>query len=182
MLSSSKLNSLCDEQNVGIDDLAGHVARGGFDRGAAISALRNWKKGLYKPSPTSEDVDRIAKGLGVSVSEVSEWHACYRYAPSSASKARLVTSLINGRRVQDALDVLKFEHRRAAKMIEKLLKSAIANADENEADIENLYICEARADGAGRRIGTKSWIAKDRGRAHPICKGASHIHVTVTEE
>jgi ribosomal protein L22 len=66
-------------------------------------------------------------------------------------------------------------------MLEKLLKSAIANADEQEADVEKLYICEARVDDAGRRIGTKSWIAKDRGRAHPIFKQACHMYVTVAE-
>jgi large subunit ribosomal protein L22 len=84
--------------------------------------------------------------------------------------------------VQEALDVLKFEHRRAARMVEQVLKSAIANADEAEADVESLYVVEARVDGAGRRIGTKGWIAKDRGRAHPIKKEASHIHVSVSEQ
>jgi large subunit ribosomal protein L22 len=100
----------------------------------------------------------------------------------SARKARLVCQLISGRNVQDALDVLKFTRKRAAEVIRKILESAIANADEQEADVESLYVCEARADGAGRRIGTKTWIAKDRGRAHPIRKEASHIHITVAEE
>ena len=123
-----------------------------------------------------------AVALGVEVNEISQWRATYRYAPSSARKARLIAELISGRPVQDALDVLKFEHRRAASMIRKVLESAVANADEAAADVEHLYINEARVDGAGRRIGTKGWIAKDRGRAHSIRKEASHIHVSVTEE
>jgi len=117
----------------------------------------------------------------VEVSAISEWKSSYRYAPMSPSKVRLVTQLIAGRDVQDALDILKFTPKRAAEAVCKTLKAAIANADEQEADVENLYVSEIHADGAGRRIGTKSWRAKDRGRAHPICKQASHIHVTVTE-
>ena len=93
-----------------------------------------------------------------------------------------LTRLIAGRSVQDALDILKFTRKRAAEIISKVLESAIANADEQEADVERLYVCEARVDEAGRRIGTKRWIAKDRGRAHPIRKQASHIYVAVTEE
>ncbi|MHC5082333.1 MAG: 50S ribosomal protein L22 [Planctomycetota bacterium] len=112
---------------------------------------------------------------------MSEWVSSYRYAPMSASKARLVTQLIAGRDVQDALDLLTFTNKRAAVHVKKVLQSAIASADEQEADVDNLYVCEARVDQAGRRIGTKAWHPKDRGRAHPICKQASHIYVTVSE-
>jgi large subunit ribosomal protein L22 len=182
MLSGSKLKRLCEELEVTVDHLADHLSRGGFDHDEAVSAIRNWQRGLYKPQPTSADVERLATGLGVDESEISEWRSSYKYAPTSPRKARLVTSLIAGRHVQEALDVLKFEHRRAARMVEQVLKSAIANADEAEADVESLYVVEARVDGAGRRIGTKGWIAKDRGRAHPIKKEASHIHVSVSEQ
>jgi large subunit ribosomal protein L22 len=182
MLSGNKLKQSCVKKNMNAGQLAGHVAYGSRNNAKATSAVKNWLKGLYKPVPSTEDVDRLAKGLGVEVGDISEWRATYRYAPSSPTKARLVTDLISGRNVQDALDLLKFEHKRAARMIEKLLASAIANADEQSADVDNLYVSEARVDGAGRRIGTKTWIAKDRGRAHPIKKQASHIHVTVAQE
>ena len=181
MLSSNKLKEVCSERNLGFDQLAGHLAHGSMDQSEALSALKNWQRGLFKPIPTTDDVDRLANGIGVEVKEISEWCSSYKYAPSSPRKARLVSEMIRGRGVQDALDVLKFEHKRAARMIEKVLAAAIASADEQEADVENLYICESRVDGAGRRIGTKSFIAKDRGRAHPIKKQACHIHVTVTE-
>ncbi|HEW79650.1 MAG TPA: 50S ribosomal protein L22 [Phycisphaerales bacterium] len=110
-----------------------------------------------------------------------DWRSSYRYAPGSASKARLVARLIAGRSVQDAMDILKFTRKRAATMIDKVLKSAVADADEQAADVDNLYVSEARVDDAGVRIGTKRWIPKDRGRAHPIRKKACHIHITVTE-
>ena len=164
------------------DELAGHIASGGFSRKAAVAAVKNWRKGLFKPQPTADNVEKLADALNVDVAEVSEWRSSCRYAPSSPTKARLVTDLISGRNAQDALDVLKFEHKRAARMVEKVLASAIASADENAADVDSLYVSEARVDGAGRRIGTKGWIAKDRGRAHPIKKQACHIHIAVAEE
>ena len=182
MLSGSKLKELCQERNVGVDQLAGRIARGGFDRTQALSAVKNWQKELYKPAPGNEDVERMASVLGVSPSDISVWRASCRYAPISPRKARLVTQLIAGRNVQDALDVLKFSPQRAAQMVSKLLKSAMANADEQEADVEKLYVYESRVDGAGRRIGTRAWMPKDRGRAHPIRKEACHIHVTLAEE
>lgn len=163
-------------------DLAKHITRGGLDEKKAFSAVKNWTKNLYKPMPTSADIQSLAQALGVSVSDISEWRSAYKYAPSSPRKARLVTQLIAGRNAQDALDTLKFTSKRAAEMVKKVLESAIANADEQEADVEKLFVCEARVDGAGRRIGTKGWIAKDRGRAHPIRKEASHIYVSVAEE
>ena len=182
MLSGSKLKECCEERVVGVNHLAGHVSRGGLSREDAASAIRNWQRGLYKPMPTTADVEHLAAGLGVEAVAISEWRASCRYAPTAPRKARLLTELIAGRPVQEALDVLKFEHKRAARMVEKLLRSAIANADEAEADVERLVVSEARVDGAGRRLGTKGWIPKDRGRAHPIRKEASHIHITVTEE
>jgi large subunit ribosomal protein L22 len=93
----------------------------------------------------------------------------------------LVAELIAGRGIQDAMDILKYTSKRAATMIDKVLRSAVANADEQQADVDRLYISEVRVDDAGIRIGTKRWIPKDRGRAHPIRKKACHIHITVTE-
>ena len=164
-----------------IDDLAGHLAGGRIDSKRAAVAVRNWQKGLFKPKPRTEDVRRLAAALGVEVSDLTDWQSSYRYAPISARKAKLVTQLIVGLRVQDAMDVLKFTRKRAATMVSKVLKSAIADADGQQADVDNLYVSQAHVDDAGIRIGTKRWIPKDRGRAHPIRKTACHIYVTVTQ-
>lgn len=182
MLSSKKFNEVCAERKMSSFELASLISHGGFDAKDALKAINNWRKGLFKPRPKTSDVERLAEKLNVDVAEISEWRASYRYAPSSPTKARLVADLIRGRNTQDALDVLKFEHKRAARMIEKVLATAIAAADESAADVDNLYVSESRVDGAGRRIGTKTWIAKDRGRAHPIKKQACHIHIAVAEE
>jgi large subunit ribosomal protein L22 len=181
MLSAYKLKELCREQQISVDDLAGHLARGGFTRQKAIVAVKNWQKGLFKPEPKAEDIRRLATALSVEVNDLVDWCSSYRFAPMSARKARLVTEMITGRRVQEAIDILKFTRKRAATMIDKVLKSAVADADEQQADVDNLYVSSARVDDAGNRIGTKRWIPKDRGRAHPINKKACHIHVTVTQ-
>jgi len=181
MLSADKLKGLCRQQQISVDELAGHLARGGFDKEKATVAVKNWKKGLFKPEPRTEDLRRLATALSAEVNDLANWRSSYRYAPMSARKARLVTDMITGLRVQEAMDVLKFTRKRAATLVDKVLKSAVADADEQQADVDNLYVSSARVDDAGIRIGTKRWIPKDRGRAHPIHKKACHIHVTVTQ-
>ena len=181
MLSASKLKQLSEQRKISVEQLAGQLARTGLDKQAAVSAVKNWQKGLFKPIPRGEDVRRLATALGVEANELRGWCSSYRYAPLSARKARLVTQLIAGRPVQDALDILKFTRKRAAEMVTKTLRAAIADADEQEADVDALYVSEARVDDAGIRIGTKRWIAKDRGRAHPLRKTGCHIHVTVSQ-
>ena len=181
MLSANKLKELCQQRQMDVEQLAGQLVRGGLDRGKAMAAVKNWQKGLFKPIPCTEDVRRLAGALSVDVNDLVDWRSSYRFAPISARKARLVTQLIVGRRVQDAMDTLKFTRKRAATIIDKVLKSAVANADEQQADVDDLYVSSARVDDAGVRIGTKRWIPKDRGRAHPIRKKACHIHITVTQ-
>jgi len=107
------------------------------------------------------------------------WQAIYRFARTSPSKARLIADLIRGRDAQDAIDLLKFSPNRAAGMVAKVLNSAIANANEAEADVERLYVKEVRVDEGPTM---KRFRPKDRGRAFPINKRTSHILVVVDEE
>ncbi len=106
------------------------------------------------------------------------WKVTHRYARISPRKARLVTQLIADRHVDQALELLKFTRKRASEMVDKVLRSAMANADEQEADVRRLYVHEARVD-EGPTI--KRFRPKDRGRAHPIKKRTSHIVVAVGE-
>jgi large subunit ribosomal protein L22 len=182
MLSAQKLKELCQLRQMNAASLGSHIATGGRDIKEASKAVKNWQRGLFKPKPSQGDIKKLAGALGVEPSEITDWKCSYKYAPLSARKARLVTQLIAGRSFQDAVDVLKFTHKRAAHMVVKLLKCAAADADEQQANVENLYVKEARVDEAGIRVGTKRWIAKDRGRAHPIRKTGCHIYVTLTQE
>ncbi len=181
MLSANKLKELCEQRQISVEQLAEQIVRGGLGRKEAVAAVKNWQKGLFKPSPRRDDIERLAAALSADANDILDWRSSYCYAPLSARKARLVTGLIAGRSVQDAMDILKFTRKRAAPMIDKVLKSAVADADEQQADVESLYVSSARVDEAGIRVGTKRWIPKDRGRAHPISKKACHIHVTVTQ-
>ncbi len=107
------------------------------------------------------------------------WKATHRFARISPRKARLMADLIRGCDVQDALNILKFTPNRAAGMVSKVLTSAIASANEAEADVDALVVSEIYVDpGPAMR----RWRPKDRGRMHPISKPTSHIRVAVEEE
>jgi len=181
MLSATKLKKLCEQRGLNVGQLADQLVRGGLDNSEAVAAVKNWQNGRFRPLPHKEDIRRLAAALSAEVNDLVVWRSSYRFAPISARKARLVTEMIAGRTVQDALDILKFTRKRAAPMVQKVLKAAVADADEQNADVDRLYVSEARVDDAGVRLGTKRWIAKDRGRAHSIRKKACHIYVTVAE-
>ena len=110
--------------------------------------------------------------------EKSGWGATHRYASIAPRKVRLVIDMIRGASCGEALEQLQFKHQRAARMISAVLKSAITSADEGEANMQRLYVKEARVDGGPYQ---RRWRPKDRGRAHPINKRTSHIVVTVAE-
>jgi large subunit ribosomal protein L22 len=104
----------------------------------------------------------------------------YRYARISAFKAREVTREIQGLPATDALSVLRFTPKKAAALISKTLKSAIANAENNNnLRVDNLVVKEAVV-GEGPTI--KRFVPKARGSAGPIRKRTSHIKITLTDE
>ena len=106
------------------------------------------------------------------------WRAQHRYARISARKVRLIADMVRGREVQQAINILKFSPNRAAPMIAKVLGSAIANANEAEADVNKLYIEKTFID-EGPTI--KRMKLKDRGRTNRIFKRTCHITVVVNE-
>ena len=182
MLSGKKLKECRVVAGMSAGQLAESGARAGTSADEMKSAIENWERGLMKPAPTRSNVQTLASALGVTNHDLEVWSACQKYAPMAPRKVRLVAELIRGRSVQDALDVLKFANKRAAVLIDKVLRSAIANADEEEADVERLYVSEARVDEGGIRQGTRRWRPKDRGRAVSFTRLASHIRVSVDLE
>ena len=106
------------------------------------------------------------------------YESTHRFARISPQKARLVTDMIRGKNIDDALTVLSFSKNRGAVLVIKVLQAAIANADQAEADLRRLVVSDARVDGGPTM---KRWQPKDRGRAHPIQKKTSHIFVAVDE-
>ncbi len=102
----------------------------------------------------------------------------WRFARISARKARLLTDLIRNKPVGEALDLLKFSKKRGAVMVAKVLKSAIANADVKEADVENLFVSQSFCDDGPMM---KRMMPKDRGNGYAILNRSSHITVAVEE-
>jgi large subunit ribosomal protein L22 len=105
--------------------------------------------------------------------------AIHRYARIAPRKARLILDLIRGRQVDDALALLKFSKKRAAVLVDKVVRSAVANAGEQEADTGSLYVKEAWADPGPTM---KRFMPKDRGKAYNIMKRTSHLVVTLEEK
>jgi large subunit ribosomal protein L22 len=104
----------------------------------------------------------------------------YRFAKISAFKAREVTRAIQGLPASDALDLLRFTPKKAAVLILKTLKSAIANAENNNSlNAADLVVKEAVV-GEGPTL--KRFQPKARGSAGPIRKRTSHIKVVLTDE
>ena len=108
------------------------------------------------------------------------FEAKHRFARIAPRKARLIMDLIRGRDVDDAISMLKFAKQRASGMVEKVIRSAVANANEQEATPprNTLYVAKAWVD-PGPVI--KRFQPKDRGKAYPINKRTSHLVVTLDE-
>lgn len=106
--------------------------------------------------------------------------AKHRFARISPRKARLLVDLIRGRDVDDALTLLRFAKQRSSVMIEKVIRSAVANAAEQSTvpTQGTLYVAKAFVDG-GPVI--KRFMPKDRGKAYDIKKRTSHFTIVVDE-
>ena len=103
-----------------------------------------------------------------------------KHARISPQKARLVADQIRGLGVDRALETLTFSNKKAARLIKKVLESAIANAEHNEgADIDELAVATIYIDEGPIM---KRMHARAKGRGNRISKRTSHISVTVAEQ
>ncbi len=108
-------------------------------------------------------------------------HATAKYIRTSAQKAGLVLDLIRGRDVNSALATLKFARKGVARDIEKVLRSAIANATQKEGfggEVERLFVSKCHADSGPSM---KRVRPAPMGRAFRIIKRTTHLTVEVTE-
>lgn len=95
----------------------------------------------------------------------------------SAKKANLIAGMVRGKKVSEALNILKFTPKKAAKLLGKVVKSAAANAAHNfKQEINDLYIKQILV-GKGSTLKRSQPVS--RGRSHPILKRMSHVKVTV---
>jgi large subunit ribosomal protein L22 len=101
-----------------------------------------------------------------------------RHLQASPQKVRLVVDLIRGKDVEEAATILRTTKKSAAKPVEKLLKSAVANAEnrDDNVDVGKLYVKEVFVDGGPM---LKRIRANTMGRAFRILKRRSHVTITL---
>lgn len=115
---------------------------------------------------------------------MAEARAIQRSTRQSPYKMRLVIDQIRGKSVNEALALLKFSKKHAARQIEKTLASAVANAehrarmDNTGLDVDSLYVKHAVIN-EGPKL--KRFMPAAMGRATPIQKRTSHVHIVVAE-
>lgn len=112
-----------------------------------------------------------------------EARAVARYVRVSPRKVRQVADLVRGERVEDALNILHFSPKAAARVVEKVIRSAVANALNREGsakvDPEELTLRQICVDGG---LTLKRYRIVARSAAHRIRKRTSHITVVVSDE
>ena len=114
------------------------------------------------------------------MAEVKEAKAIAKYVRIAPRKVRIVMNLIRGKDIADAFAILKFTPKRGATLIEKVLKSAVANAENNfDMDTDKLFVSTCFVD-QGPTI--KRYHPRSRGQAFSILKHTSHITVVVSEK
>ena len=107
-------------------------------------------------------------------------HAIVKHVRISSRKVKIVIDLIRGKQVDEALAILMYTPKAAAPVVEKLLNSAIANAENNlNMNREELYVAETFAD-QGPTL--KRYWARSHGRADVILKRTSHITVILDQK
>ena len=113
------------------------------------------------------------------------FRSCHRHARISARKVRPIADMIRGLYADEALDILRYQPQRGARMLEKVIRSALGNAQDPDqskgrtVDINRLIVSEARVDGGPM---FKRMRPRARGSAYLIKKRTSHIHITLEEE
>ena len=106
--------------------------------------------------------------------------ATAKYVRVAPRKAKIVVDLIRGKQVDDALAILMYTPKAASPVVEKVLSSAIANAENNqELDRSTLYVAEAYAN-QGPTL--KRYWARSHGRADMIKKHTSHITIVLDQK
>lgn len=108
-----------------------------------------------------------------------EVRALLRYARISPQKVRKIIDAVKGKPVQTGLEILKFMPQKSAGILEKIVRSAVANADQNNnLDVDSLVIRNITADQGSV---LKRFRARARGRGTRIVKRTSHITVVLSE-
>ena len=110
---------------------------------------------------------------------MAAYKAVHRFARISARKVRPLATMIRGKLADDALDLLRFQPERGARMLEKVIRSAMANAEDRQAqNVNRLYVAEVAID-EGPQI--KRVQPRSRGMSCVIKRRMAHIRVALKE-
>jgi large subunit ribosomal protein L22 len=113
------------------------------------------------------------------MSTIAEYTASHRFARISVRKLRPLLDLIRGKYADDAVDILKYMPHRGARMIEQVLKSAMANAeDRGVRNAGDLVVIDARGDGGPM---FKRLMPRARGMAYMIRRRSAHIQIGLAD-
>ena len=106
--------------------------------------------------------------------------AIARFTRISPRKARVIVNLVRGRQAGEALQLLEFTRKAAAPIVKKLIESAVANARQDGADPDVLFVSKATVDKAPNKF-NRRWRPRAMGRATRVQKGLSHITIILGE-
>ncbi len=113
---------------------------------------------------------------------ITEFTAKHRFARITARKARFIADEIRGRNANEAAELLQFSPSRAAAFYLKVLRSAVANASQDEnVNLNRLFVSDSRADDGPMLNNRLRWRPGPQGRAMPYAKKTSHLTVKVAE-
>ncbi len=107
-----------------------------------------------------------------------ETKAQAKYIRIAPRKVQVIIPTIKGRKVEEAIAILQFMPRKGARILQKVLHSAVANAEQNKVDIDTLVVKTVLVDGGPT---LKRFMPRAMGRATPILKRTSHITVYLAE-
>ena len=116
------------------------------------------------------------------MSAIPEFTARHRFARITQRKARFIADMIRGRSANEALEILEFSPQRASSFYLKVLRSAMANASQDEGvNLNRLFISDCRADDGPMLNNRLRYRPGPQGRAMPFAKKTSHLTVKVSE-
>jgi large subunit ribosomal protein L22 len=106
--------------------------------------------------------------------------ASARFSRIAPRKARMIADLVRGRDAAEAIQLLQFTQKSGAPVVKKIIESAVANAQQDGADVDVLFVSKATVDKAPNKF-NRRWRPRAMGRATRITKGVSHIVIELDE-
>ena len=106
--------------------------------------------------------------------------ASARFSRIAPRKARMIADLVRGRDAAEAIQLLQFTQKSGAPVVKKIIESAVANAQQDGADVDVLFVSKATVDKAPNKF-NRRWRPRAMGRATRVTKGVSHIVIELDE-